>query len=111
MSEKGSAADINEIYTERNIAAGLAVSMAVKLGYDINNHVDPEEPDWIVVFITLPTGQVSWHIPREEYWRYFPGYTPVRGRNPWDGHTTEQKNERIAAYAKGIFDDDDNDNE
>jgi hypothetical protein len=103
MSDLGTQADINDIYTERNIAVAMALAMAVKLEYDINIHVG-EDKDWIVVFITLPTGQVSWHIPRSEYWEYFPGYTPVAMDNPWDGHTTEQKNERIRDYAKRILD-------
>jgi len=104
MSDLGTLAEINDIYTERNIAVAMGLAMAVKLNYDINIHVG-DDPDWIVVFIKLPSGQVSWHIPRSEYRQYFPEYTPVKARNPWDGHTTEQKNERIQEFAKHIFDD------
>lgn len=105
MSELGTQAKIEDVYTERNIAVALALSLAVKLNYDINIHVEMDEPDWIVVFITLPTGQTSWHIPRTEYRAYFPDYAPVAMGNPWDGHTTEQKNERIQTFAKTLFDD------
>lgn len=108
MSDLGTQASIEDIYTERNIAVGMAVSMAVKLGYDINNHVDPGDPDWVVVFIGLPTGQVSWHISRKEYKAYFPDYIPVAGRNPWDGHSTETKNARIQEFSKTLFDFDEN---
>lgn len=38
----------------------------------------------VVVYIELPTGQVSWHMPEH--------------LKPWDGHTTEEKYRRIRRY-------------
>ncbi len=64
-----------------------AVDIALKLGYPAGIRIDPAEPEWPVVYIELPTGQVSWHMPQH----------PV----PYDGHTTEQKYERTRAYIGG----------
>ncbi len=45
------------------------------------------------VYIDLPTGQVSWHYHDSHVYLFqdLPPYT-----KPWDGHTTEQKYERLA---------------
>jgi hypothetical protein len=57
------------------------------------------DPEWHnCVYIDLPTGQVSWHYHDSEAWLFLglPAYTGV-----WDGHSTEQKYERLAALWDG----------
>lgn len=49
---------------------------------------DATEPACPVVYIDLPTGQVSWRAP---------AYS-----TPWDGHTAETKYERCRAYAAQV---------
>lgn len=61
-----------------------AVAKAHTLGLQAGFRFDPKEPEWPVAFIELPTGQVSWHIAPH----------PVA----WDGHTTEQKHQRIREW-------------
>lgn len=58
-------------------------------------HTDLEAPDWAVVTVEGPTGQMSWHVaPRD-----MDLFEHVERQNglvlPWDGHTTEQKYERL----------------
>ena len=65
-----------------------AVAMADDLGYKAGFRIDPKEPDWPVAFIELPQGQVSWHLPQHE--------------RPWDGHTAEEKYQRVDAFEKFI---------
>ena len=65
-----------------------AMQEASALGYEVGFRIDPSEPEWPVLFIELPTGQVSWHMPQHA--------------RPWDGHTTDEKFERIARYAKQL---------
>lgn len=55
--------------------------------------IDANEPDWRVVYLDLPTGQASWHISPND-WDLF-GHVPQSDAGIWDGHTTEQKYERI----------------
>lgn len=53
------------------------------------------DPAWQnCVFIDLPTGQVSWHFHDREA-HFFVGLPPYE--KPWDGHTTPEKYERLAA--------------
>jgi hypothetical protein len=48
------------------------------------------------VYIDLPVGQASWHYHNDEahLFAYLPPY-----ENKWDGHTTEEKYERISLAA------------
>lgn len=55
--------------------------------------------DWHgCVYIDLPTGQVSWHF-HDSHAFLFEGLPPYRGT--WDGHTTQEKYERVAALRPG----------
>lgn len=50
--------------------------------------------DWHgCVYIDLPTGQVSWHY-HDSHAPLFADLPPYAGK--WDGHTTEQKYQRLA---------------
>jgi hypothetical protein len=66
---------------------------------------DPAEPDWPVLYVTLPTGQASWHIAPDDVELFshvdvYDNATP--GAPQWDGHTTEEKYERIAAHVRAV---------
>ena len=63
-----------------------AMSLASRAGFKVGVRIDKEDPDWPVYCITLPTGQVSWHMPAYE--------------EEFDGHTTEQKYERIDEFGR-----------
>lgn len=55
------------------------------------------ENDWRwIVFINLPTGQVSWHIHDSEISMF--NHLKRKLGVKWDGHTTEEKWKRVAAY-------------
>lgn len=66
-----------------------ALHLAYQAGLDCGIRVDPKEPKWPVVYIELPTGQVSWHMPQ---------HVPC-----WDGHTTEEKERRTRTYIRNIL--------
>jgi len=54
------------------------------------------EDDWRnIVCIHLPTGHVTWHIHDSEV-EWF-SHLPTDGLHHWDGHTTAEKYERLAA--------------
>lgn len=71
-------------YERRNAIVLEALAMAVSLRIPAGIRIDPNEPEWPVVFIELPTGQVSWHLPQHP--------------TPYDGHTTEEKYRRVDAF-------------
>lgn len=77
--------DAAERYAIRNRLVWGALAIATRGGYDCGVALDPDEPDWPVVYIELPTGQVSWHLP---CWN-----------GEWDGHNGATKAERIRAFA------------
>lgn len=76
-------------YEARNRHVYNAMSVAVNMGLDAGIRIDPEEPEWPVIYIELPTGQVSWHVPQHCY--------------AWDQHTDEEKNARVDDYVEKIY--------
>jgi hypothetical protein len=71
-------------YALREALVWQALDQALKAGYPAGVALDPEAPGWPVVYIDLPTGQVSWHQP---------GYA-----RPWDGHDAAEKYRRIRVF-------------
>lgn len=82
-------------YRERN---KLVAALSKLFHASLERHPDEDtdwEDDWRwVVFIDLPTGQVSWHIHDSEL-DLFDHLPRLQGRK-WDGHSTEEKYERLA---------------
>jgi hypothetical protein len=76
-------------YEDRNRWIYHALSVAISDGLEAGIRIDPEEPEWPVIFFELPTGQVSWHVPQHPH--------------SWDGHTHEEKYERIHSYTQSLY--------
>lgn len=85
----------NQAYTERN-ALVCALSKLFPAWLERHPAADKDwEDDWRwIVFINLPTGQCSWHIHDSEYSNF--EHLNSKEGNSWDGHTTEEKYQRIA---------------
>lgn len=87
-------------YGERNRVIALACRMALRLGLSAGVCEDPDEddPEWKnVAFIELPTGQVSWHIPKSEMRLFrFLG----RHDRAWDGHDNDEKYRRVEKWVR-----------
>lgn len=64
-----------------------ALALAVECGIAAGVRIDPAEPEWPVVYIDLPTGQTSWHMPQFA--------------NEWDGHDTTEKYRRVREFVEG----------
>lgn len=86
---------INSVYSERDQCVSALTKLAFQLGWDVGLGTDETaEPGWKhVVYVDLPTGQVSWHIPDKEvsWFSSLPVYT-----KKWDGHDTVEKYRRLA---------------
>lgn len=81
--------DLDRTYRERaRLVALLAMIYPSTLGDD------PELPEWRVVYVRLPTGQASWHISPHDLDLFAHVGDGTEG---WDGHTTEEKHQRIEA--------------
>lgn len=83
-------AELKGDYASRNYSIISAMAEAqrqlipVGFGYDPNPNNPELEGRRIVAYIELPIGQVSWHLPEHA--------------TPWDGHTTEEKYDRIRRF-------------
>lgn len=83
---------MDSVYRERaHLVAYLAAA------YPSAMKVDFAEPDWPVVYIQTPRGQLSWHVARDDLplfahvpWDHDDKWT-------WDNHTTEEKYARLDA--------------
>lgn len=82
-------------YAERNKCVALIARMAIALGLTagLGKQHSEEDKDWEadwrnIVFVDLPSGQVSWHIHDSDLpmFEFLGQYNGV-----WDGHTTEEK--------------------
>lgn len=76
-------------YSERNRLVAMLARM-----FDSWQGADPDEPGWPVVFIRLPSGQVSWHIQQDEFDALGLGVLPQG--EAWDGHDNDEKWRRVA---------------
>lgn len=83
-------------YSERN---KLLTALSKLLTAWLERHPEEDiewEDDWRwIVFINHPSGAMSWHIHDSEL-GWFDHLRRQNG-NSWDGHTTEEKYERLAA--------------
>lgn len=90
------------VYTERARLIALAAAC-----FPSWHDEDPDAEDGYkhLVYIELPTGQCSWHIADTD-WHFFEGtrWTMAMGSGPliWDGHSTDQKHERIETATLGL---------
>lgn len=84
--------DLNDVYEDRNL---LACAFALATDNDSGWKPDPDSPEeWAIVWAELPTGQVSWHVPRT----LAEDFGPQRSGVMYDGYDREIKNNRLAAY-------------
>ena len=87
---------LNDAYFDRNQAVQVMAKLAGQLGYKVGLRVDPAEPDWPVLMIDLPSGQVGYHLPREEVIGDWPAY-----EKEWDGHSLAEKRNRMERFLTG----------
>lgn len=82
---------LREVYRERAQLLGLYVA-----GFGaVFSYSDPTTPDWPVLYIESPKGQLSWHIHPDDKDVFDDFNIPVVEDYPWDGHTNEEKYRRI----------------
>ena len=98
---------IEEVYADRN-AAVVALAEAIRrLGLERPNSTkyrawwapddgnDADADEWAVIYVSLASSQVSWHVPRRmAESSCLPCESPR-----WDGHTRDEKNERLRSWA------------
>ena len=81
----------DEAYVDRNLAVQVLAILAKQKGYQIG--IRNREDDWPILYVDLPTGQVSWHIPKDEIVALLPDY-PGEG----DSHDLKEKRDRLRRF-------------
>lgn len=89
-TDSGQATELEAVYAERNAVVLAFAHMAELQGWEVGKILDPEEPEWPVLMIDTPAGQVSWHFKAEDMPETMPDYPGV-----WDGHSTPEKYARL----------------
>lgn len=90
---------LNAAYRER---ARLVAHIAALYPAVMGPAVDVDEPGWLIAYIDTPAGQMSWHIGPDDC-DLFAHVEHVGSDDPraqWDGHSTGEKYERLAALTR-----------
>jgi hypothetical protein len=92
-------AQLTATYRER---AHLAAFLTVLYPSVIVIDGDPSAPGWALVYVDSPAGQLSWHLSGDDL-DLFPHVQRVASNEvTWDGHTTEEKYERIRSLTAAL---------
>lgn len=91
--------DVRALYRER---ASLVAYLAACYPSVIVTGADPDAPDWPVLFVQTPTGQMTWHLAAADLDLFghvgqVPAGAPAAPK--WDGHGTGEKYRRLAQLA------------
>ena len=85
----------DSVYRERaRLVAHLATIYPSTIGY-----TDPSEPDWAVVYVNGPEGQMGWHVAPDDMDLF--GHVQRDDTATWDGHATDEKYERLRRLTEG----------
>lgn len=76
------------LYRERSHLLALLATH-----YPAHLQPDPAQRSWSVLYLSLPTGQCTWHISEEDLDLFEHVRTDIT--EVWDGHTTAQKYGRV----------------
>ncbi len=82
------------IYRER----AHLVAFLTTLYPSVGSYNDPEEPEYLVVYVETPVGQMSWHIHPDDT-DLFEGLQVVPN-HMWDGHCTDEKYQKLQNFTK-----------
>jgi hypothetical protein len=98
---------LDQLYTERDGAyrerAQLLAWLAAIHPAVLASAPDVAEPGWQILYLTAGGHQLSWHIhPRDaELFAHVEQVAADDPRAQWDGHTTDEKYQRIRALSFG----------
>ena len=89
--------ELDAVYRERNAVVAALVRAT---GWRCWVADDPADPEFHIVYVETPAGQASWHVSASDIVLFADEWgAPLfssRGSSVWDGHTTEEKYQRLA---------------
>lgn len=82
---------LDTVYRERaHLVAHLAAIHPAHIG-----HTDPGAPEYAVLTVETPAGQMTWHIAERDMDLFAHVQSTSRICRSWDGHTTDEKYQRL----------------
>ena len=85
----------DQAYHDRNLVVQLAAKLAIQCG--LKAGIRERHGQWPILYIDLPTGQVSWHIPADELIPGLPDFPDT-----WDGHDLKTKRNRLIDFVESM---------
>ena len=93
-SDENAGKEKDDIYHDRNLLACALVDIMSEWTMGGWTPAEEDGDEWAVVWLELPYGQVSWHIPRE-----MAEQLVTRNDNyEYDGHSREEKNDTLTSW-------------
>lgn len=83
----------NELYHERALLLSV-----LTLHYPSIIGTDTKEPDWPVLYVSTPAGQISWHIAANDLELF--KHVNRTSNAKWDGHTKAEAMDRLKSVVK-----------
>jgi len=99
---------LDQVYEDRNHAALALAELADTLAglahepcpfaacWKPDDGDDADADEWAILYVSLPSGQVSWHVPRDMAER---SSIERNDGAKWDGHCRSLKNARLRQFA------------
>ena len=88
-----------DAYLDRNLAVLALLKMAHAPPRKVGKGV--EKDGWVPLYLELPEGQVSWHLPVALVKEIFPLYEEM-DLIEWDGHDVGEKRERLRRFVRKL---------
>lgn len=84
---------LKDVFTERTRLLAFFTTMnPAVIAYN-----DKDTPEWPVLYVKTPTGQMTWHIAAHDM--HLLNHVPIVAKDDeraqWDGHTSEEKYKRL----------------
>lgn len=94
-------AELEHVKAERDKAYGERADLVAYLTANYPSVIDDTgDPDWPIVFVSTPSGQMSWHIARSDLGAF--RHVPHVENATWDGHDTPEKYRRLAELTRTV---------
>lgn len=91
-------ADLDALYDQLDATYRERAHLVAHLAALHPSHIgrtDPTTPDWAVVTVETPAGQMTWHIAERDIDLFTHVQPTNRICRGWDGHTTDEKYARM----------------
>lgn len=80
----------NQLYAHRCCLYAALMKAFPDLSWKSKKHYDGSEFDgWFIAGMDLPTGNISYHLPIEQFWEKLSYVQELEVGKEWDGHTSD----------------------